>query len=99
MSSTVGSWQQITSRLVTHGIYASLRGLGYLWWLVGGMPQPVSNDRIIIRFDLKEAIDLDEMAEGFSALSRQYRKMLATRGFSEKEVPTRLLVTRLAAEA
>lgn len=59
------------------------------------MPKPFSDDRVIIRFDLPESIDLDEMADGFSALSRQYKKMLSDKGISDDEAPARLLVTRL----
>ncbi len=59
------------------------------------MPRPVSDDRIIVRFDINESIDLDELSDGFSALSRQYKKMLAEKGLSEKDAPARLLVTRL----
>ena len=59
------------------------------------MPRPASDDRLIIRFDLDDSIDLDVLSESFQALSRQYRKMLSARGLSEEDAPTRLLVTRL----
>lgn len=62
---------------------------------VQSMPRPVSDDRVIIRFDIDENIDLDELSEGFSALSRQYKKMLGEKGLSDEEAPSRLLVTRL----
>ena len=59
------------------------------------MPRPISDDRLIIRFDLGEPMDLDDLAESYQALSRQYRAMLFARGLTEEEVPTKLLVTRL----
>ena len=59
------------------------------------MPKPISDDRLIIRFDLDDSIDLDEMADGFKALSRQYKKFLAEKNISEEEAPAKLLVTRL----
>ena len=65
-------------------------------WIRGAwMPKPASDDRLIVRFDLDDPMDLDDLSEGFIALSRQYRKMLGQRGITEDQAPTRLLVTRL----
>lgn len=59
------------------------------------MPVEVSEDRVIIRFDTKEPLELGDLTEGLVALERQYHKALDVKGVDKRGVKAKLYVTKL----
>ncbi len=59
------------------------------------MPVEVSEDRVIIRFDIKEPLELGDLTEGLVALENQYHKALDAQGVDKKDVKAKLYITKL----
>lgn len=56
------------------------------------MPVEVSEDRVIIRFEIDEPLGLSDLTESLTALERQYQRMLAIRGINKKDINAKLYV-------
>ena len=63
------------------------------------MPVEVSEDRVIIRFEIDEALELSDLTGSLTALESQYQRVLAIRGIDKKDINAKLYVTRLGSNS
>ena len=63
------------------------------WWRK--MANGIGDDRIIIHYGAKEAIDLEELSASFSAVARQHRKVWRAQGRKGSPSDVRLFVTKV----
>lgn len=59
------------------------------------MPEKYGDNRLVFRLCSDEAIELDNLGEGFAGLARQFRRHLEESGLAADDVPAKLFVTRV----